>query len=532
MLFVGGLVVALGAAADANYDELETCESPDQDFQDSSCFLQDTSRVSLRAVRQPAQLLSVEEAVDDSRSDSAPWPRLKQSLSQFLVTNFDFGVRPTIPSHPFPSLDWSDVKYPSALICAITLFCAGVLCSAGGIGGGGVYVTVLMVAGSLSPHDAVPLSKSVVFFGSLSSLVLNLKKSLTPPANGGVAKVLIDYNICRLVVPSALFGTLMGVLLNSMVAPWAIVAMLAAILCMMTWMSCREFYKHYTTEGDVATNEETPSTAGNNDYAPSGGTATTEQPFPQQDKLLSSKKTGEESIRGILCPGEGVGAFILLLLIICSGALRAHAAACQDDLVGDPTDKWGRDACERPIIKSIFGENLKTWAQPNNTIADIMLYGTVFVPATTCAAIVMGYSAYLARREGWLMKHIAAYVFMATATGCFAGLVGIGGGLVFSPFILWMSDDPAVAVATSSTLVIFTSSSTTFQYLFTDRITMALTLVYGMVNLAASYVGTSTVHMLDEKANRKTCISGIVCLGVIASVTLSVFKLCTMGVAH
>jgi len=316
--------------------------------------------------------------------------------------------------------------------------------------------------------------------------------------------------------------------LNSMVAPWAIVAMLAVILCVMTWMSCREFYKHYTNEGGLAT----PPTAGNNDYAPSDGSATTEQSLPQQDKLLSSKKAGEESIRGILCPGEGVAAFILLLLIICSGALRAHAAACQDDLVGDPTDKFGRDACERPIIKSIFGENLKTWAQPNKPIADFLLYGTVFLPATSCLAIVLGYSAYLNRKEQWQMKQIAAYVIMATATGCFAGLVGIGGGLVFSPFILWMSDDPAVAVATSSTLVIFTSSSTTFQYLFTDRITMALTIVYGMVNLAASYVGTSTVHMLDEKSNRKTCISGIVCLGVIASVTLSVFKLCTMGVAH
>ena len=30
-------------------------------------------------------------------------------------------------------------------ICCVVLFLGGVLCSAGGIGGGGVYVTVLMV---------------------------------------------------------------------------------------------------------------------------------------------------------------------------------------------------------------------------------------------------------------------------------------------------------------------------------------------------------------------------------------------------
>merc|ERR1719163_1527416 len=149
-----------------------------------------------------------------------------------------------------------------------------------------------------------------------------------------------------------------------------------------------------------------------------------------------------------------------------------------------------------------------------------------------CFTIVLGYGSTLVRQEQWQPKEVVLYCVMAVLTGCFAGLVGIGGGLVFSPFILWMTGDPAVAVATSSTLVIFTSSSTTFQYLLTDRITMSLTVVYGLVNLTASYVGTSTVHVLDEHKHRKTLISGIVSLGVIASVILSVYKLSSMGLSH
>merc|ERR1719316_2677797 len=84
-----------------------------------------------------------------------------------------------VPAHPFPSWGWEDVKTTPLVICSIVLFFGAVLCSAGGIGGGGIYVTVLMVAGQLSPHDAVPLSKAVVFTGSLASLVLNLRKALT-----------------------------------------------------------------------------------------------------------------------------------------------------------------------------------------------------------------------------------------------------------------------------------------------------------------------------------------------------------------
>ena len=52
---------------------------------------------------------------------------------------------------------------------------------------------------------------------------------------------------------------------------------------------------------------------------------------------------------------------------------------------------------------------------------------------------------------------------MAFVTGVLAGLVGIGGGLIFSPFMVWAGVNPHVAVATSTFCVIFTSTSTTLQ---------------------------------------------------------------------
>merc|ERR1719213_1192492 len=128
--------------------------------------------------------------------------------------------------------------------------------------------------------------------------------------------------------------------------------------------------------------------------------------------------------------------------------------------------------------------------------------------------------------EGWTMAQVSSYQLMACTTGALAGLVGIGGGLVFSPFFLYMGVDPSIAVATSSTCVIFTSSSTTMQYLFTDRIMMCLTFLYGGVCILASYMGTSLVHYLQEiMPGRKSFISGIVAVGVLISAVLSMFKL-------
>merc|ERR1719327_2436854 len=133
-------------------------------------------------------------------------------------------------------------------------------------------------------------------------------------------------------------------------------------------------------------------------------------------------------------------------------------------------------------------------------------------------------------REGWTWQQVALFEGMGITTGCLAALVGIGGGLIFSPFFLVLGIEPHVAVATSSTCVIFTSSSTTLQYLLTDRIITSLALVYGIVNLVASWAGTTFVHFVqDHFQTRKSYITMIVALGVLVSTVLSVVKLATTG---
>merc|ERR1719420_2204195 len=88
-----------------------------------------------------------------------------------------------------------------------------------------------------------------------------------------------------------------------------------------------------------------------------------------------------------------------------------------------------------------------------------------------------------------------------------AGLIGIGGGLIFSPFLVVSGVEPAVAVATSATCVIFTSSSTTLQYILIDRVKMALAIYFGVVNIMASYWGTKLVHYCQRAfASRKSVI--------------------------
>eukprot|EP00439_Symbiodinium_sp_Y106_P024455 s6540_g2.t8 len=360
------------------------------------------------------------------------------------------GCRPNPPAQNLARSSapgaWSFLG-PQALLCAAVLFVSGVLCSAAGIGGGGIYVSLLMVLGGLSTRDAVPLSKGIVFFGSMASLVLNMRRA-------NKKNKVIHYGICRVVVPSALVGTLFGVLINHTAGDRPILLFLMSILTFMAYTSVRTTWRQAEAKADRA--------------------ASAGSPWQKSDVL------------------GGLG---MLLLVVACGAARFHLHS------------W-RSLCNHTAL-----------------IQKLLL----LLPICVCTSATL-YNSYMCIGEECLLREdVVKYALMAAFTGCFAGLVGIGGGLIFSPFFLLMGIDPSVAVATSSTCVIFTSASTTFQYLLTGRIIMSLALFYGVCNLAASYCGTSLVLFLQEKfPGRRSIVSGIVTFAVLLSAGLVAAKIVTM----
>merc|ERR1719171_1520593 len=166
---------------------------------------------------------------------------------------------PKYPPHPLWHPEWHLMLSGGAIRAGLCLWAAGVICCAGGIGGGGIYVTVLMVFGNLSVHDAIPLSKVVVFAASAPSLVLNLLKNISLKELGEASegpeaektKSLIDWNLCRIVVPFALIGTLMGVFLNNILPGKLIIGLLCAILIGIMIMLCRTGYEQHCKEKEA-----------------------------------------------------------------------------------------------------------------------------------------------------------------------------------------------------------------------------------------------------------------------------------------
>jgi len=408
------------------------------------------------------------------------------------------------PPHPFWVFDMPALQHPEVLTCTIVMLLAGVLCSAGGIGGGGIYVTVLMAFGSLSIWDAVPLSKSVVFFGSLSSLVLNLRKATTTVRNAD--RSLIDVDTCRLVVPGALVGTYCGVFMNGLLPNWAVLCTLVTVLIGICYMVLKTTHEQYYEE-QAAISLSQSSDGGQVSVEFENMKKAAEERSPLVQKVYSQYITLADTVLGA----------VMLLLVVAGSVFRHHAVRCQ------MAESAIAKACHHPALFWLEGANLHSWMQSPVISACIKVFCWA-VPLIFCCAVTANVANNLVGKDGWSRSRTMEFSFMSVFTGCLAGFIGIGGGLIFSPFFLLMGIAPATAVATSSTCVIFTSSSTTFQYLLTDRIIVSLTVLYGIVNLVASYLGTKFVHYLqDHMSSRRSYISAVVSLGVIIS-TLLAFK--------
>eukprot|EP00928_Gymnodinium_smaydae_P047613 TRINITY_DN3178_c0_g5_i1.p1 TRINITY_DN3178_c0_g5~~TRINITY_DN3178_c0_g5_i1.p1 ORF type:complete len:420 (-),score=57.98 TRINITY_DN3178_c0_g5_i1:129-1388(-) len=394
---------------------------------------------------------------------------------------------------PPPITAFHDGVHPETevTLCCVALLLSGILCSAAGIGGGGVFVAVLMVVGHVEPYYAVPLSKAIVFFGAVATLIVNLSRMyLHGRCNN---KDVMDFHAVKNIVPWALVGTYLGVMINPYIHDVWILSILVFVLISMTFMVVKTAYTQSCEEA-TATNEQHEESA-------------SEEPkllIPSVQVALDLlKRRLPKSTLGEMSFVDMAWLACTLFLIIGAGGMRVRI----------------QYKCHTTQAEC-----------PNTLLSEFLVLS---VPFVSCLSMASYYGFRTAHETSWGTRLVLACQVVGFFTGILAGLVGVGGGLIISPFLLLSGFEPSVAVGTSSTIVLFTSTSTTMQYALTNRIPLRLASIYGAVTLIASYIGTSCVHKLsDTFSSRKSYITIIVAVGVALSAVLVAMKLNTLLHRH
>ncbi|KAI4299235.1 hypothetical protein L6164_032713 [Bauhinia variegata] len=133
------------------------------------------------------------------------------------------------------------------VLSGVLCFIASSISSAGGIGGGGLFIPILSIIAGLELKVASSLSAFMVTGGSTANVLCNLCRR--SPKFGG--KSLIDYDIALASEPCMLLGVSIGVICNLVFPEWLITILFALFLAWSTSKTCRSgmvFWKNESEE--------------------------------------------------------------------------------------------------------------------------------------------------------------------------------------------------------------------------------------------------------------------------------------------
>jgi uncharacterized membrane protein YfcA len=378
----------------------------------------------------------------------------------------------------------------------------GTIASMGGIGGGAMVVTIFMVFDGLSPHYAIPLSKAVVFCGTIFSTILNVFSKSKEAKEKDTS--LIDADVVAVVVPGALSGTIIGVTANRMTPAVVLLVILLLSLIFTSLLCAKRLLEQRREELDQERRADAPEE-----------TASVTTQVEEPPTTLT-----EHSVTLFLLVG-------LEIITIAGGTLTRLSLDCMEDLSG-PDKKY----CDSKVLRGIFGS-----AHDHEEHGFLKSGGKALFWAILPGFLSFLFSGLLLfaifQNDRLTRRHttgtLLGYSGIGFIAGILAGLVGVGGGLIFAPAFLGMGLDSSITVATSTFCVLFTSSSTTSQYLLLGRIILSLVPVYAITNIVASLCGTSLVLLFDTYKMPKSLVTAVVLVAVATSAIFSCVKLGNMS---
>ena len=96
--------------------------------------------------------------------------------------------------------------------------------------------------------------------------------------------------------------------------------------------------------------------------------------------------------------------------------------------------------------------------------------------------------------------------YLAYLTGVGAGSLGIGGGMILGPYLLGVGVCPELATALSGFIVVFSSTSTSFQFTIAGAIHARHAFVFMFFSFVGSVIGNLTLKSLVKKYKRPSIL--------------------------
>lgn len=119
---------------------------------------------------------------------------------------------------------------------------------------------------------------------------------------------------------------------------------------------------------------------------------------------------------------------------------------------------------------------------------------------------------YLENEIIWNNKNIITFTIISSIISILSTFLGIGGGMLFVPFLILNNIPPEIASSTNSVSTFYSSITSSIQYLGSDRILPYYSIIFFLTSFISSYFGLKT-YKLISKYNKNSIL--IIILGIL-----------------
>lgn len=388
------------------------------------------------------------------------------------------------------------------------------IAAGGGIGGGGILVPIYILVMGFSPKHAIPLSNITVFGGAVANTILNTKKR-HPLAN----RPLVDWDLILIMEPLTIAGALIGAFLNKLLPEELLVVLLVALLSFTSYNTLKKAFKMYRIESEHLAKE-------------AGGTKESELTTIFQKSESEDQEESQGSLLDDmeLHDGEKIG---------------SDGEEVDDDTLSemDTIDFTNKELSkilkeeETPPMRNVYllvimfvvvlvinvMKGGGAFPSPLGIecgsksfwIANLVMIGWIFcISIMARSYLINRYEAkkkcgyvYVEGDIQWDHRTTIIYPIICALAGFFAGMFGVGGGIVKGPLMLEMGVHPKVSSASSACMIFFTSFTATTSFMVFGLLIPDYAIASLIVGFTATYVGQIILFYFMNKYQRNSYIA-------------------------
>ncbi|CAL5221862.1 g4123 [Coccomyxa viridis] len=409
-----------------------------------------------------------------------------------------------------PDTPW---RWTPTNIAAICLAClCALLANSAGIGGGPFYIPLLTVVLGFDLKAATGLSHTIVATSAVASTVYGLIQ--THPKDP--TRPLVDFDLALTFIPALLLGVSFGVLFNVLFPDWLQTALLTILLLFVINKTVRKGIRQWNQESKAIKqrHEDAEEEEEHGDEQEKEGVLHEETfhrnpslKLPEHPSRLQMAERTASHIWHRLPLLQIVEVVVLWVIFLATQQLKSRYGNCT----------WQYFVIF--IVQVLFLLGVTTycvWHQSKRAAASdsdnmdpelrvVMLGGQENDGSSG------------PRKKPY--RKLAMVVAVMAFAGFTAGLLGIGGALIFNPVLLQLGVQPQVTASTSVLMILFSSSAIALSFYFQGLLNVSYAQVIAPLCFAASLIGVLVVGRIIRKTGRASIIvlilSALITIGTV-----------------